>query len=63
MKVTSKIGKILEDLDYQVFQKISNMMKELEGVERTAKKLNNRQALANIVKAHKALDDARMSLE
>lgn len=62
-KVTSKIGLILEDLDYQVFQKLSNMMKELEGLERTAKRLNNRKALTEIGKAHKALDNARMSLD
>lgn len=63
MKVTQKLGMILEDLDYQVFEKLSKLMKELEGIETDAKRLNNRKALANISKAHKALDNARMSLD
>lgn len=63
MKVTQKLSMVLEDLDYQVFEKLSNMMKELEGIERDTRRLNNRKALANIGKAHKALDDARMSLD
>ena len=37
MKVTSKIGLVLEDLDYQVFERLSKMMKELEGISTTAK--------------------------
>jgi len=62
-KVTSKIGLILEDLDYQVFERLSKMMKELEGVSNTAKRLNNRKALGLLDKAYKALDQARMSLD
>jgi len=62
-KVTSKIGLILEDLDYQVFERLSKMMKELEGIATTAKRLNNRKALGLLDKAYKSLDQARMSLD
>jgi hypothetical protein len=63
MKVTRKIGAILEDLDDQVFSKLSEMMKELEGLEKVARRLNNRKVMSEIMKAHKILDNARMSLD
>ena len=63
MKVTRKIGAILEDLDDQVFSKLSEMMKELEGLEKVARRLNNRKVMAEIMKAHKILDNARMQLD
>lgn len=63
MKVTRKIGMILEDLDDQVFEKISSIIRDLDSLGKIAKRLNNRKVLDGIGKAHKILEDTLMSLD